>query len=70
MLEFYHSSRTGPPWVTELQPYIAMVWPPLLAVSISLLLIYAIFALAGLAPLPFACSLHDAGVINVDLEII
>jgi hypothetical protein len=47
-----------------------MVWPPLLVVSTSLLLIYAIFALAGLAPLPFACSLRDAGVINVDLEII
>jgi hypothetical protein len=52
---------------------IGVVWPPLLAISISLLLIYAIFALAGLAPLPFACSLHDAGVITVgriDLEII
>jgi hypothetical protein len=49
------------------------VWPLLLALSTSLLLIYALLALAGLAPLPFACSLHDAGVINVshiDLEII
>ncbi len=49
------------------------VWPPLLAVSISLLLIYAFFAFAGLAPLPFACPPHDGGVINVsriDLEII
>jgi hypothetical protein len=53
--------------------HIALIWPPLLAVTTSLLLIYAIFALAGLVPLPFACSLHDAGVINVshiDLEII
>lgn len=51
----------------------AIIWPPLLAVTTSLLLIYAIFALAGLAPLPFACSPHDAGVINIshiDLEII
>lgn len=53
--------------------HIGMILPPLLAVSISLLLIYAFFALAGLAPLPFACSLHDAGVTivrHIDLEII
>jgi hypothetical protein len=53
--------------------HLAIVWPLLLAVSTSLLLIYAIFALAGLAPLPFACSLHEVGVIKVshiDLEII
>ncbi len=53
--------------------HIAIIWPPLLAVTTSLLFIYAIFALAGLAPLPFACSLHDAGVINmshIDFEII
>ena len=53
--------------------HLAIVWPLLLAVSTSLLLIYAIFALAGLAPLPFACSLHDVGVIRVshiDLQII
>jgi hypothetical protein len=53
--------------------HIGMILPPLLAVSISLLLIYAFFGLAGLAPLPFACSLHDAGVTivrHIDLEII
>ncbi len=53
--------------------YMGVVWAPLLAVSISLVLIYAMFALAGLAPLPFACTLHDAGVINarhIDLQII
>jgi len=50
------------------------VLPPLLVVSISLLLIYALFAFAGLVPLPFACVLRDAtGLINasrIDLEII
>ena len=53
--------------------YMGVVWAPLLAVSISLVLIYAMLALAGLAPLPFACTLHDAGLINarhIDLQII
>jgi hypothetical protein len=48
------------------------VWQPLLAVCIYLMLAYALFAFAGLAPTPFACTgRYDMShVRGIDLEII